>query len=523
MIHLNLQEYRDRVLGCWMGKNIGGTLGAPFEWRRQVNQVTFYTQELGGDPLPNDDLDIQLLWLVALEEMGVHLDAHTLAEYWCIYVTPHWAEYGTAKNNMRLGLLPPHSGSFHNEYKDSCGAFIRSEIWACIAPGCPQVAAHYAYQDAILDHGDGEGTFAAIFCAALESAAFVERDLRRLIEIGLSYIPADCAITGAVRLAVQAYDEGQPWDAARDLILQHYRGSSHAGVPELTSLPDREKGFHEGKRGWDAPSNIGLLAVALLYGENDFARTVCTAVNCGEDTDCTAATAGSIFGILNGFHAIPPRWIEPIGRKIKTACLNLGELGYFGNQLPQDVDEMTRRTEAIARQVLAAFHLPVQLTEAPTDLSGFQAAALFARDPSIRSLESLSPRPSAPPDYSNLHAVAHRFPFYEIAVDLGADPLVRDGQPKKVLLRVRNLYKIQDNLRIHWYLPEGWQVFPSADGSLFAPTAWLAQQPATEASFELVADHVQGDVIRFVVEITVVGRPSVMLIPVLLVNGNLVS
>ena len=62
-MNLNYDEYHKKVLGCWMGKNIGGTLGAPFEWRRQVNAVSFYTQDLGGEPLPNDDLDIQLLWL----------------------------------------------------------------------------------------------------------------------------------------------------------------------------------------------------------------------------------------------------------------------------------------------------------------------------------------------------------------------------------------------------------------------------------------------------------------------------
>ena len=66
---LNHDDYRRRVLGCWMGKNIGGTLGAPFEFIRQVNHVSFYTQDLGGEPLPNDDLDLQLLWLVAMEEM----------------------------------------------------------------------------------------------------------------------------------------------------------------------------------------------------------------------------------------------------------------------------------------------------------------------------------------------------------------------------------------------------------------------------------------------------------------------
>jgi len=29
-----------------MGKNIGGTLGAPFEWIRQVNDVSYYTHDL---------------------------------------------------------------------------------------------------------------------------------------------------------------------------------------------------------------------------------------------------------------------------------------------------------------------------------------------------------------------------------------------------------------------------------------------------------------------------------------------
>jgi hypothetical protein len=27
---INEVEYRDKVRGCWTGKNIGGTLGAPF-------------------------------------------------------------------------------------------------------------------------------------------------------------------------------------------------------------------------------------------------------------------------------------------------------------------------------------------------------------------------------------------------------------------------------------------------------------------------------------------------------------
>ena len=224
---LNQDDYRNKVLGCWLGKNVGGTLGAPFEWIRQINDVSFYVQkDLNGQPMPNDDLDIQLLWLCALEEKGLDITAHRLAEYWCLYVTPHWNEYGTAKINMRQGLQPPLSGNFQNAFKHSCGSYIRSEIWACIAPGLPHIAARYAYEDAILDHGNGEGVFAEVFTAALESAAFVVSDLRRLIDIGLSFIPADCGVAKAVHTTTECFDRGITWKETRDEILRLHRGSN---------------------------------------------------------------------------------------------------------------------------------------------------------------------------------------------------------------------------------------------------------------------------------------------------------
>ena len=146
-MYITEQELRNKILGCWFGKNVGGTLGAPYEWRRQINNVTFYQDSVNGEPLPNDDLDIQLLWLIAMEQQGIGLSAETLAHYWEVFVTPHWAEYGIAKANMKLGFIPPLSGSYHNLYKDSCGSYIRSEIWACVAPGTPALSAELMLRD----------------------------------------------------------------------------------------------------------------------------------------------------------------------------------------------------------------------------------------------------------------------------------------------------------------------------------------------------------------------------------------
>ncbi len=506
-MNLNLQEFRDKVLACWLGKNIGGTLGAPFEWKRQVNDLAFYAQDLAGEPAPNDDLDVQLLWLIALEEQGVTLDAHTLAEYWTIYLTPHWAEYGTAKINMRSGLVPPFSGSLFNDYKDSCGCFLRSEIWACLAPGSPALAARYAYNDGMIDHGSGEGTYAEVFCATLESAAFVLQDIPFLIDIALSYIPPDCGVAGAVREVLAAHKAGKTWREARDAVLQNYRGLMAFNMRSQISDEDWEKGFGSGKRGWDVPSNIGMILIGLLYGEGDFGQSVCTAVNCGEDTDCTGATLGSLFGILHGTAGIPEAWIAPIGRKIKTACLNLGELGYYGSQLPADVDELTDRTLRLAQQVLSRFPGAITLGEAASDVFDVEQRVSLLSGPEMHEL------------YANRSAAVFHFPFFDAAVDYGAEgPLAKDGIAKTVKVRVYNRYKIQANLGFHWYAPEGWTIAPARDGYRMSLPASLGDP--LELTFQVTIPQMAAPSARAALEITIAGRPTIMLVPFMLLNGN---
>ena len=506
-IGINIDEYRDKVSACWYGKNIGGTLGAPFEWFRQENNITFYTQDLEGNPAPNDDLDIQLLWLIALEEAGIGLDEHLLADYWCNYVTPHWSEYGIAKINMRTGLLPPVCGTHRNEYKDSCGAFIRSEIWACIAPGCPDIAAEYARKDGSLDHGMSEGTFAEIFCAALESAAFLIQDLRMLIKIGLSYIPSDCGVAEAVGKAMEYHDQGMNLSDSRIEILKNFRGGTSLGNIAHTCESDRALGLEKGRNGYDAPSNIAILIWSLLEGQGDFGKTVCACVNMGEDTDCTAATAGSIFGLIHGMKGIEQKWIKPIGQRIVTGCLNLGELGFYGAQLPQDIEELTQRTEKITRQVLLANPM-CRISLVDKEIQSFtDADSLMKRVKSVQLNEVQG------------YIVRHSFPFFIINVDYGDDPYICSCKGKEIKITIENMYKFQANLNFHWYLPESWRISPSIDGQALSLTKW--QSGDLVLRYTLECDQVQKKLSRCVLEITAESRPLIMLVPIQLLNGDL--
>ncbi|MBO9605465.1 MAG: ADP-ribosylglycohydrolase family protein [Paenibacillaceae bacterium] len=502
-MNLSQQDYRNKLLGCWMGKNIGGTLGAPFEWKRQLNAVTFYTQPLNGEPLPNDDLDLQLVWLAALEERGIDLSAGTLAEYWLLYITPHWMEYGNAKRNLRAGLMPPLSGDENNPYRDSCGAFIRSEIWACIAPGCPDIAVRYAYDDAIVDHGHGEGMYAELFFAALESAAFVERDTGALIRIGLSYIPEDCLVARAIRDAIELHREGGSWVEARNAILARYRGHymTYAGISD----EDRARGFADGPVGMDAPSNAAIVVIAWLYGRGDFGESLCIAVNCGEDTDCTAATLGAIFGIIGGIDSLPSAWMAPIGRGIKTICLNMGELG---GQIPATIDELADRTERIARQVLLRHGRAhgVTLSESlPTDRSDRDETKLLARE-------------GAEPVYARSRGPVCRFDHWEARIEYADGPYARGGTPTPVALTIVNNGKTAESVNVRWFLPDAsWQVAPAPSGKRFVGPFGGTQR----IEFALIADTVGEPAVRFAIELTLDGKPTVMLVPVVLLNGSL--
>ncbi|HHU08304.1 MAG TPA: ADP-ribosylglycohydrolase family protein, partial [Clostridiaceae bacterium] len=126
-MNLSIDILRDKIHACWIGKNIGGTMGTPYEGKRELLDIQgFSTQP--GESLPNDDLDLQLVWLRAVDQLGPKaITASILAEYWLSYVMPHWNEYGVGKANLRAGFFPPLSGELNNEeWKHSNGAWIRT-------------------------------------------------------------------------------------------------------------------------------------------------------------------------------------------------------------------------------------------------------------------------------------------------------------------------------------------------------------------------------------------------------------
>lgn len=286
-----VERYRDKVMGCWLGKAVGGTLGQTFEGLEGPLEATFYVP-VPTEMVPNDDLDLQVLYACVLAELpDPMVDRHLLAESWRRHVEFPWNEYGVAMRNQAEGLAPPFTGSFDNWFTCGEGAAIRSELWACLAPGDPDTAGSYAYEDACFDHA-GDGIQAAVFLARLQSAAFTEQDPRVLIETALAGIEPGSGLASVVRDTVAWVDEGRDWLSVRAEIIGRY------GSSDFT----------------DVRVNTGFVILGWLAG-GSFSERILITNNCGYDCDSSTASIGALLGILDP-SGIDQRWLAPIGRDL---------------------------------------------------------------------------------------------------------------------------------------------------------------------------------------------------------------
>lgn len=282
--------YYDKVLAGWYGKSIGGAIGVPYENHKQYSDIPeelLWPKTIG----PNDDLDIQIVWLEALQERGLYLNGRDLAEYWQDRCWYNFCEYGFFLHNVQRGIAPPLSGSWNNSFfSESEGCPIRSEIWGFIAPGNPALAAEYARIDGGLDHA-GASIDIECFLAGAASFAFISSDIDAVVQAGLSVIDPDCETARAVetvRSICKRYPE--PYDAWRIIIRRFGDRDASKGI-----------------------TNHVLFLMALFLGNGDFKRTINICINAGWDADCTAATAGALLGVMHGTADLPQDWVTKLG------------------------------------------------------------------------------------------------------------------------------------------------------------------------------------------------------------------
>jgi ADP-ribosylglycohydrolase len=316
-------DYDERVYAGWLGKCVGVRFGAPLEnWtyeeiRDHLGELTTYVHEDTGKIFkPDDDTAVPMILIRALETHGAQMTAQQIGETWLNFLGDQhgalwWGGYGvstehTAYLNIANGIPAPRSGSIAQNgaaLAEQIGGQIFSDIWGLVAPNNPALAADLAAKVSSVTH-DGAGIEGGRFIAALVSAAFSEKDPRRLIEIGLDQIPSTNSEYKRVIQAMLDFHQQNPddWRAAFAHLKANFGYDRYPGVVHI--IP-----------------NAGVVAIGLLYGEGNFSRTLQITNMAGWDTDCNVGNVGAIIGSAVGLAGIDEHWRKPMNDLLITSSI----------------------------------------------------------------------------------------------------------------------------------------------------------------------------------------------------------
>ena len=315
------EDYVERVYAGVLGKIIGVYLGRPFEgWSYEqitslLGEVNYYVHEVLGKPLivTDDDIAGTFTFLRALQDYGTtrQLTSSQIGETWLNYIIENrtilwWGGLGkstehTAYLRLKKGVVAPKSGSIALNGRvvaEQIGAQIFIDGWAMVAPGNPELAVELAGKAARVSH-DGEAVYAAQLLAAMEAQAFVENDIEKLLNTGLDFISKDSIIFSVVN-DLREWRVAEPdWHKTRAKVAQHYGYNSYPGVCHVVP-------------------NHALIHLGLLYGDDDFQKTLMIVNTSGWDTDCNSGNVGCLMGIKNGLEGIDhgPGWRDPVADRL---------------------------------------------------------------------------------------------------------------------------------------------------------------------------------------------------------------
>jgi ADP-ribosylglycohydrolase len=319
-------NYDEQVYAALLGKVIGVQYGGPIEgWTddriwETYGELSGYVQHYHYFR-PDDDLSGPLVFIRALEDFAPteDLTPQDIGHTWLNYLgdghcTLWWGGYGVSTEhsaylNLANGIPAPRSGSIEQNghvVAEQIGGQIFIDTWGLVCPGDPEKAARYARKAASVSH-DGNGIYGGMFVAGIEAAAFLEKDVLKLLDIGLSIIPPDSLYAQVVRDVVEWSHTYTDWRDCLARIKERYGYDKYGGGCHI--IP-----------------NAAVVVMGLAYSHNDFSRALHVSNMAGWDTDCNVGNVGCIMGLvagLEGIHGAETDWVSDVNDHV-LASLILG-------------------------------------------------------------------------------------------------------------------------------------------------------------------------------------------------------
>lgn len=347
---INADVLKDKIAGAWIGQMIGNIYGLPFENKfvdepgAESNFPYGYTKNIDKleqyqGAFSDDDTDVEYIYLTLMEKYGIDPTYAQMREGWMHHIRDRvWLANRAALGLMHLGYTPPFTGMQDlNPHWYQIDPQLINEIWAYTAPGMPAYAVAKSDWAARITSDSWAVQPTALY-GAMYAEAFFESDVKRLIEKGLTYLPADDRYVMGVRKCIELHKQyPNDWVKARQIIAQEF----YVDEDPMT------------KTIWNADLN-GLMGIlAMLYGNGDFQYTLDLSCAMGYDADNQAATISGLLGIIMGVSKLPKDLMMPVEGWTKP--FNDRYINVTRFDMPDaSIDDIINRTFNIALEVIKA-------------------------------------------------------------------------------------------------------------------------------------------------------------------------
>ena len=388
------RDYEKQVYTALLGKVIGVYLGRPFEgWskadiQKKWGSITRYVHEDCGVDIvvADDDISGTLTFVRALADSGLYEKTSDdfYGKTWLNYLIPNqtilwWGNMclsteHTAYIRLKQGYNSPESGSMKlngREVSEQIGAQIFIDCFGMVAPGKPELAAELAKKASGVSH-DGEAVYAAQVVAVMVSMAFVEKDINKILDCAIKFIPADSLIS-QVHSDVRNWAEIYPdWNDTFEKISEKYGYKKYGGNCHI--IP-----------------NHAVMVMAWAYGGNDFHKTLSIVNTAGWDTDCNSANVGTVTALCAGLEHLCDTYDfrSPFADRIYVPTAD-------GTYSVSDVLEQSLAVAGIGRRIMGMPEQPAPKNgakyhfEAPGALHGFLSTADNASAVNVEAPEEFS-------------------------------------------------------------------------------------------------------------------------------------
>jgi hypothetical protein len=336
--------YYDKLQGFWLGTSIGNWTGLVTEMDKignigEIKTGDFYTRYDWGKPdqpsiwsegIPSalspvidfvfagpdsiwgadDDSDIEYIYQeLLLDNQTSVLTGDQIRDGWLKHIRHDeenylWVSNQKAFDLMKEGLIPPSTGDpANNPEYEMIDAQLTTEIFGLFAPARPDIALKMALLPVQTTAREESQWISEFYITMFSLASAVDETLPMkervlwMAEQAKERLPKTSYPYKMYDYVKSKYDEGLPWEQARDSVYYRYQVNQSDGY-DMTSRNLYCNGC------FAAGINFAASLVSLFYGGGDLMETIKIGTLAGWDSDNPTATWSGLLGFMTGREGI---------------------------------------------------------------------------------------------------------------------------------------------------------------------------------------------------------------------------